>query len=73
MWKRESRGYGGWCVPSLAKAGDCVEGALLPVRAFALQVRDVQLAAQPAHDLLGEQVVHQGRLHAAIFFAQLNN
>jgi hypothetical protein len=57
----------------LSEAGDGVEGALLPVRAFALQIGDVQLAAQPAHDLLGEQVVHQGRLHATVLIAQLQN
>lgn len=56
---------------SLAEAGDCVECALLPVAALALQIGDVHLVAQSAHHLLGEQVVHERGLDGAVVVHKL--
>lgn len=53
------------------EAGHRVEGALLPVAPFALQIADVQLVAEALHDLLGEQVIYQGCLDAAVVVHQL--
>lgn len=53
------------------EAGHRVEGALLPVATLALQIADVQLIAESLHDLLGEQVIYQGRLDAAVVVYQL--
>lgn len=68
-WTRVRPGPGR--VSLFSKAGDGVEGALLPIAAFPLEVADVHLTSESVHHLLGEQVVDESRVHAAIVVHQL--
>ena len=51
---------------SFAEAGDGVESALLPIRSFLNQIVRIAVGAKTSHDLLGEEVVQQGRLHRTV-------